>query len=195
MLKGVYILKSHLDAIVSFSGPMGFAGEKTATASSSTKRDTNQARHDERVKYTVEEGLRIDGKMNSEMLNIKVRQGHETPYGNTKAEEPNGHATDMAGTAHGVIGVTNRIIVPPSRSKNHHLRKAVWNRLRDVDVLSQHTNTLHIHAKDGVVTLSGMVETEPQKAAAGKAAESVSGIKKVINAIHVRTLPFQKEQD
>ncbi|MFZ1746729.1 MAG: BON domain-containing protein [Nitrospirales bacterium] len=195
MVKGVYILKSHLDAIVCFSGPMGFAGEKTATASSSTERVTDQTRHDESVKYTVEEGLRMDGQMNSEMLNIEMRQGHVTPYGNTRTEEPNGHATDIAGMAHGVVRVTNRIIVPPSRSKNHHLRKAVWNRLRDVDVLSQYTNTLHIHAKDGVVTLSGMVETEPQKTEAGKAAESVSGIKRVINAIHVRTLPFQVEQD
>ena len=132
----------------------------------------------------------MDGKMNSEILNIEVRQGHVTLYGNTKTEEPNGHASDMGGTAHGVVELPNRIIVPPSRSKNHHLRKAVWNKLRGVDLLSQQTNTLHIHAKDGVVTLSGMVKTEPQKAAAGKAAESVSRIKKVINAVHVRMFPF-----
>lgn len=57
------------------------------------------------------------------------------------------------------------------------------------------TDTLRIRAKDGVVTLSGMLETEPQKAAAGKAAESVSSVKKIINVIHVRTLPFRTEQD
>lgn len=57
------------------------------------------------------------------------------------------------------------------------------------------TDTSLIRAKDGVVTLSGILETEPQKAAAGEAAESLSWIKKVYNAIHVRTPPFQKEQD
>ncbi len=42
MVKGVFILKSYLDALVCFSGPMGFAGEKAATASSSTERVIDQ---------------------------------------------------------------------------------------------------------------------------------------------------------
>lgn len=193
MVKGVYILTSHVDAIMDGSRPMGFAGEKNATASSATDRIIDQTRYDERVDDTGEEGLRMDGKMDSERLTIEMRQGHVTHYEFTEMETPNGHATDIAGTAPAVVEFTNRSIVPPSRSKNHHLRKAVWNTLRGVDVLSQHMNTLHLHAKDGVVTLSGMVETEPQKATAGEAAESVSGIKKVINAIHVRMLPLQPD--
>jgi osmotically-inducible protein OsmY len=195
MVKGVYILKSHLNAIVCLSEPRVFAGEKIATLSSPTEGVINQTQHDARVKYTVEERLRMDGQMDLEMLKIELRQGQVTLYGNTETDDTNGHAADIAGMAPGIVEETNRIIAPPSRSKNHHLRKAVWNTLRGVDVLSQQTNTLHIHAKDEVVTLSGMVETETQKAEAGKAAESVSGVKKVINAIHVRTLPFQTEQE
>ncbi len=47
MVKGVYILKSHLDAIVCLSGPGGFAGEKTATVSSPAERIIDQTPHDE----------------------------------------------------------------------------------------------------------------------------------------------------
>ena len=194
MVKGVYILKSHLDAIVCFSGPMGFAGEKTAPAFSSAEEATDQMRHHEPVKHTVENHLRLDRQMHSKRVNTEAGHKHVASYGNTKTEKPNGHSPGITSSPNGVVGVTNRRIVSPSRSKNHHLQNAVWNSLRSVDVLNQHTNTLHIHAKDGVVTLSGMVETEPQKAAAGKAAKSVSGIKRVINAIHLRTLPFQVEQ-
>lgn len=195
MLKGVFILKSHLDAIVCFSGPLNITGEKTATASSSAERVIHQTRHHEPIKHTVQKHLRMDGQMHSEIVNIGVGHRHVTSYGNTKTEKPNEHSSCIASSPNRVVGVTNRSIVSPSRSKNHHLQNAVWSSLRGVDVLNQHTNTLHIHAKDGVVTLSGMVETEPQKAAAGKAAESVSGIKSVSNAIHVRTIPFQVEQD
>lgn len=53
---------------------------------------------------------------------------------------------------------------------------------------------MHIRAKDEVVPLSDILETEPQKAPTGKAAESVSGMKKVNNVIPVSTLPFRKEQ-
>ncbi|MEO6203644.1 MAG: BON domain-containing protein, partial [Nitrospirales bacterium] len=80
---------------------------------------------------------------------------------------------------------------PPTKARN--LRKALWNTLRDVEMLPK--DTLHVHAKDGVVTLSGLVETATQKAAAGKAAHSVPGVKKVINIIHVGTLTIQTEQD
>ena len=190
MVKGVYILKSHLDAIVCFSEPMGFAGENTAPAFSSTEEATDQMRHHEPIKHTVEKHLRINRQMHSKIVNTEGGHRHVASYGNTKTEKPNGDSPGITSSPNGVVGVTNRRIVSPSRSKNHHLQNAVWNSLRGVDVLTQHTNTLHIHSKDGVVTLSGMVETEPQKAAAGKAAKSVSGIKKVINAIHIRMLPL-----
>ncbi|MCA9451340.1 MAG: BON domain-containing protein [Nitrospiraceae bacterium] len=190
MVKGIYILKSHLDAIVCLSGPMDFAGEKTAPAFSSTEGAIDHTRHHEPVKQTVKKHLRMEEQLHSELVNIEACHRHVASYGNTKTEKPNGHSPGIATSFKRVVGVTDRKIVSPSRSKNHHLQNAVWNSLRGVDVLTQHTNTLHIHAKDGVVTLSGMVETKPQKAAAGKAAESVSGIKKVINAIHVRMLPL-----
>lgn len=194
MVKGVYILKSHLDAIVCLSGSVGFAGEKTATVSSPAERIIDQTPHDERGNNTVGERLRMDGRMEWGLINGKVSPEKKPLYGEVKTAKLNGFTTDIAGTSFGAgAQISNGIIVNVPPTKDRNLRKALWNTLRDVDMLQK--DTLHVRAKDGVVTLSGMVETATQKAAAGKAAKSVPGVKKVNNVIHVGTLSFQTEQD
>jgi hyperosmotically inducible periplasmic protein len=45
---------------------------------------------------------------------------------------------------------------------------------------------LDVESKDGVVTLTGTVETEAQKDKAGKLAKKVKGVKQVINNINLR---------
>ncbi len=194
MVKGVYILKSHLDAIVCLSGSVGFVGEKTATVSSPAERIIDRTPHDQRGNNTVGERLRMDGRMEWGLINGKVSPEKKPLYGEVKTAKLNGLTTDIAGTGFGGgAQISNRMFVNAPPTKNRNLRKALWNTLRDVEMLPK--DTLHVHAKDGVVTLSGLVDTATQKAAAGKAAQSVPSVKKVINAIHVGRLPVQTEQD
>lgn len=193
MVKGVYILKSHLDAIVCLSSPMGLTGEKPATVPSPAELIIDRTPHDERVNNTIGERLRINGQMDCGLINPNVLPEKEPFYGEVKSAKLNGFTTDIPGRGFGGPPIGNRLFVnvPPTKIRN--LRKALWDRLRDMEMLSKYK--LHVRANDGVVTLSGLVETATQKAAAGKAAQSVPGVKKVINAIHVGALPVQTEQD
>lgn len=194
MVKGVYILKSHLDAIVCLSDLMAFAGKKTATPSSAAERLIDQTQYDERVKSTIGVRPQMDGPIELGLFNVKVPQEKEPLYGEVKTVQLNGLTTDIVGTGFGGgAQISNRMFVNVPHTKNRNLRKAVWNTLRDVEMLPK--DTLHVHAKDGVLTLSGLVETATQKAAAGKTAQSVPGVKKVINIIHVGMLSIQTEQD
>ncbi|MEO8328012.1 MAG: hypothetical protein ABI618_19365, partial [Nitrospirota bacterium] len=152
MVKGVYILKSHLDAIVCLSKPMVFAGKKTATPSSPTERLIDQTQYDERVKSTVGEHLLMDGRMELGLINGKVPQEKVPLYGEVKTAKLNGLTTDIAGTGSGGAPISNHMIVNAPFTKARNLRKALWNTLRDVEMLPK--DTLHVHAKDGVVTLS-----------------------------------------
>lgn len=111
MVKGVYILKSHLNAIVCLSGPMIFSGEKAPSVSSPTEQVIDQTQHDERVKYTIEDRLRMDGRMDWEMLKIEVTQGRVSLYGEVKTEEQKELATLISSMVPEVVEVTNRINV------------------------------------------------------------------------------------
>lgn len=193
MVKGVYILKSHLNAIVCHSRPMRFAREKPATVSSPTERIIDQRAHDEPVNNIIGERIQTDGRMEWGLINGKVPPEKKPLYGENKTVKLNGVTTDNDDMGSGGAPRSNRMIVNAPPTKDRNLRKALWNRLRDVDMLQK--DTLHVRAKDGIVTLSGIVEKEPQRVEAGKAAESVSGVKKVINAIHVGTGSFQTDQD
>jgi len=195
MGKSACILHISLAAIFCLSVSMAFAGGQTSRMASATERSIGHAQSDEQIKYTVEEHLRTDGRMDWEVLDVEVSQGHVTLYGEVETQDQKGLATLIASMIPGVSEVINQVIVDAALSKNHRLQKAVWNALRDVDALRQQTATLRVHVKNGVGTLSGWVDTKWQKVAARKAAESVSGINKIKNTIHVGARPFQTEQE
>ena len=193
MVKGVYILRSHLDAIVSLSGSAGFPDEKPTTVSWMAEQVSDQTPHDDCVNKTVGKRLRMDGQMKSGLFTGKVPPVNELLYDEIKTTKLNGFTTDIDGTGSRGAQINNRIIVNVPPTKDRKLQKAVWKTLRNVDIPKK--DTLHVRAKDGIVTLSGVFETSTQKDAAGRAAQSVSGVKRVINTIHIRTLPVQREQD
>lgn len=182
-----------LAAIVCLSGAAALANEPASSGEPPSDQVIQQRQSDERIKYMIEQSLRTDGRIDWEILDVEVSQGLVRLYGEVSTDEQKGLATDIAGTVQGVMAIINSIIVDAPPSRDHNLQKAVWNTLRGVDVLQG--DTLRVRAKDGVVTLSGIVETAAQKDAAVKATESVPGVKKVINGIHVGSLPFQTEQD
>lgn len=148
---------------------------------------------DEQVKYKVEERLRLDGRIDWEVLDVDVQRGLVTLYGEVLTEDQKGLASLIASTVPGVEKLTNSIIVDRALSKDYRLRKAVWNSLRSVDALREQMQTLRVLVKNAVATLSGSVEQTLQKEAAVKAAQSVQGINNVANAIKVQPRPLQTE--
>jgi osmotically-inducible protein OsmY len=186
MSRGSLLLSVSLAAIVCLSG---------AAALGDKKPFVDQAQTDERVKYNVEERLRTDGRIDWEVLAVDVQRGHVTLYGEVETKDQKGLAGLIASTVPGVRELTNSIIVDKAISKDHRLQKAVWNALRGVDALREQTHTLRVRVKNAIAKLSGSVEQSLQREAAIKAAESVQGVKKVVNAITVGKAPLQTERE
>jgi osmotically-inducible protein OsmY len=155
----------------------------------------DQAQSDAQVKYKVEERLRTDGRIDWEILDVAVLRGQVTLYGEVLTEDQKGLASLIASTVPGVRELANRIIVDRALSGDYRLRKAVWSTLRGVDALREQTQTLRVLVEHAVATLSGSVEQPLQKEAAGKAAQSVQGVQKVVNAITVQPRLLQTERE
>lgn len=182
-------------AIVCLSGSAAFGGEAPSGARPLMQRIANQAQSDAQVQYRVEERLRTDGRIDWEALAVEVRKGQVTLYGEVETQDQKGMASLIASTVPGVGDLTNSIIVDTAHSPDYRLQKAVWSAVRGVDALREQSNTLRVRVKNAVATLSGTVEQSLQKEAAVKAAQSVQGVKKVVNTIKVGKAPTQTERE
>ena len=140
---------------------------------------------DETIKSKVEERLRMDDRLDWEVLEVEADHGHVTLYGEVRTPEEKGLAALIATTVPGVKGLTNSIIVEPALSLDHKLTNAIWNAFRTVPVLERN-DTLKVSVKDAVAKLRGTVEGRLQKEAAEKAAASVPGVAKVVSLIEVK---------
>jgi osmotically-inducible protein OsmY len=197
MSRALHILNVSLAGVVSvcMSGAGALASERPVSAYPIAQLIADQAQSDEQIKYTVEERLRTDGRIDWEMLDVDVQRGQVTLYGEVLTEDQRGLASLIVSTVSGVRELANRIIVDRALSGDYRLRKAVWSALRDVDALREQTQTLRVRVENTVVTLAGSVEQPLQKEAAGKVAQSVQGVQKVVNAIKVLPRLLQTERE
>jgi len=195
MSRSLRVQSVALAIMVGMSGAAAFGDEEPLSADPTIQTIADQAQSDEQVQSRVEERLRTDGRIDWEALAVEVRKGRVTLYGEVETQDQKGMASLIASTVPGVVGLTNSIIVDTAHSKDYRLQKDVWSALRDVDALRQQTSTLRIRVNNAVATLSGSVEQPMQKKAAKKAAQSVPGVAKVVNAIQVRKAPTQTERE
>jgi len=195
MSRSLRVQSVALAIVVGMSGAAAFGDEEPLSADPTIQTIADQAQSDEQVQSRVEERLRTDGRIDWEALAVEVRKGRVTLYGEVETQDQKGMASLIASTVPGVVGLTNSIIVDTAHSKDYRLQKDVWSALRDVDALRQQTSTLRIRVNNAVATLSGSVEQPMQKKAAKKAAQSVPGVAKVVNAIQVRKAPTQTERE
>jgi osmotically-inducible protein OsmY len=197
MSRDPHILNASLAAVVfvCLYDSVALASERSVSAGPIPRLIAEQTQSDEQVKYTVEERLRTDGRIDWEVLDVDVQRGQVTLYGEVLTEDQKGLASLIASTVPGVKELTNRIIVDSPISKDYRLRKAVWSTLRGVDALREQTQTLRVRVENAVATLSGSVEQPLQEEAAVKAAQSVQGVSKVVNAIKVEPRLFQTERE
>jgi osmotically-inducible protein OsmY len=96
-------------------------------------------------------------------------------------------AEQIAWGAQGVMGVTNNLSVTnPNTVPEDKLAKRVEFELYSTKAFS--LNALQIHSLDGTVTLTGSVSNRAEKLLAEKIAQSVSGVRKVVNNLSVMGL-------
>ena len=165
---------------------IGFTGATLSTDNTSIGQDDEQVQTDEAIRSSIEKRLFLDERIDWELLQVEVNQGHAILYGEVRTPQEKGLAALIASTVPGVKGLTNSIIVEPAMTKDHKLANAIWNVLRGVPVLSGN-DTLKVNVKNAVVKLEGVVERSIEKEAAEKAVASVPGVATVINLIEVHS--------
>jgi osmotically-inducible protein OsmY len=143
-----------------------------------------QRQNDETVKSKIEKRLRMDDRLNWELLDVSIEGGQVTLYGEVKTPEEKGLAALLASDVPGVEGVTNSILVETALAPDHKLAQAIWQVVRSVPALADN-DSLRISVSRGIVTLEGTVQETIEKHAAERATQSVPGVTTVINLIEV----------
>jgi len=115
---------------------IGFRGAEPSADNTSLGQDDEQLKTDEAIRSRIEKRLLLDERIDWELLQVEVNQGHAILYGEVRTPQEKGLAALIASTVPGVKGLTNSIIVEPAVTKDHKLTEAIWNVLRGVPVLS-----------------------------------------------------------
>lgn len=165
-------------------GFVGFMEPVSLARDPSSVQKNTLIQTDQGIRMEIEKRLRMDSRIDWELLQVEIVQGHATLYGEVRTAEEKGLAALITSTVPGVRGLTNSIIVEPAATLDHSLSKAIWRVLRGVPTLSGN-DTLRVDVKHGVVKLEGSVARSIQREAAEKAVQSVPGVATVINLIEV----------
>ena len=165
---------------------IGFRGAAPSADNISIGQDDEQLQTDETIRSRIENRLLLDDRIDWELLQVEVNEGHATLYGEVRTPQEKGLAAMLASMVPGVKDLTNSIIVEPAMTRDHKLAMAVWNVLQGVPTLNGN-DTLRVNVKNSVVKLEGVVEHSIQKEAAEKAIASVPGVVTVINLIEVNS--------
>lgn len=115
-------------------------------------------------------------------VKIMVEGGRITLSGNVDWQYQREAAVDGVRNLFGVIGVSNQIGITPSMP-SHTIKTDVEAALKRISAPSSRNVTVHVN--DGVVTLTGSVNSWSDRDAASDSAWSASGVSNVVNEIDV----------
>ena len=138
----------------------------------------------------IDERLIWDRRISKNDIRITVENEVANLTGVVDSFEKMEAAEELVWGLRGVINVVNKIRVDPfmKRTDEHltHLirraisLRAIWPNER-----------INVHVKDGIVELTGIVQTKEMKAFASGAAWKVSGVRDCVNAIEIAKQPPQ----
>ena len=138
------------------------------------------------IKMITEEALRKNPELKDSPITLAVKERKVSLNGTVETESQKSLAQQIAWGVQGVVGVVNNLGVTTTSTNaapEDKLAKKVEFELYSTKAFS--LNTLQIHSADGTVTLAGSVSTRAEKLLAEKIAQTVSGVRKVVNNLNV----------
>jgi osmotically-inducible protein OsmY len=148
---------------------------------------------DTEANYYVKEALRGDDRVDAAEVTATTKDGIVTLTGSVANLAAKKYAVDEAKKINGVLGVIDEITVSPSYQLDSDIGDAVRRRiLNSPTVVSQN---LHVTTKDGVVTLSGTVDSYAERYQAELLASEVHGVKEVKNSIFTKWESSRSDQE
>ncbi|MEK6320520.1 MAG: BON domain-containing protein [Acidobacteriota bacterium] len=148
------------------------------------------------IRVAILEALARSRELGGKSIDVKVENRTVTLSGSVETPTQRNGAEQIARAVDGVAGVTNNLAVtnpqaatepptagsPPADSTTD-LAKRIQFELYQTDAFN--TRTIQVKAEDGAVTLSGGVRSRAEQLLAERVAQSVSGVKKVVNELKV----------
>ena len=136
------------------------------------------------IKMIIEDTLHKNPELKYKPIELVVRERKVSLNGVVETESQKNVAQQIAWGAEGVVAVTNNLsVTTPGATPEDKLAKRVEFELYSTKAFS--LNTVQIHSLDGTVTLAGSVSTRAEKLLAEKIAQTVSGVRKVVNNLSV----------
>lgn len=146
------------------------------------------------IRVAILEALARSRELGGKNIDVKVENRTVTLSGSVETPTQRSGAEQIAGAVDGVAGVTNNLVVtnpqaatePPAASSlpaesTTDLAKRVQFELYQTDAFN--TRAIQIKAEEGTVTLSGSVRSRAEQLLAERVAQSVPGVRKVINEL------------
>jgi hyperosmotically inducible protein len=150
------------------------------------------------IRVAILEALAHSRELGGKNIDVKVENRTVTLTGTVETPTQRNGAEQTARAVDGVAGVTNEIAVTnpqavtepptpnlPSPDTTTDLAKRIQFELFQSEAFN--TRTIQIKAEAGTVSLSGSVRSRAEQLLAERIAQSVSGVKKVVNELKVTT--------
>jgi osmotically-inducible protein OsmY len=164
-----------LEAVHQISGVLDVADEIQVRAS--------RGKADQEIAQAVRGALIWDVYVPDEKIRSTVSGGWVTLEGKVDRWQEREDAGRCVERLSGVLGVTNKIEVTPARIDASKIRSSIESALTRRAAREAHHINLSVH--DGVVTLTGKVDSWAEKNAVAQLASSSPGVKSVTNNLRV----------
>jgi osmotically-inducible protein OsmY len=164
-----------LEAVHQISGVLDVADEIQVRAI--------RARTDQEVAHAVRSALIWDVYVPDEQIRSTVSGGWVTLEGKVERWQQREDAGRCVERLSGVLGVTNKIEVAPPRVDASKIRSSIEGAL--TRRAEREARRIGVTVVDGIVTLTGKVDSWAEKTAVGRLASYSPGVKSVANKITV----------
>ncbi len=160
---------------------MAVIGAVLQERSASAARAAEQVLQDREITLAIENALLNDVSVPTHLLDVQTKDGIATLSGSVDNLLAKERAAAVAQTIKGVRAVVNKVAVVPAARTDKQIRSDVMTALTRDPVTAAYEIDLMV--KDGVVTLSGTVQSWHAKQLAAQIVKSVRGVKDVENDI------------
>ncbi len=175
--------------LVAAIAAMGLIGA-VVHAAEETKRTFGEYTDDTMLLGKVKSALGSDKTTEAGEINVEVNKGIVQLNGFVDTDKEKAQAETVAKGVKGVKSVENNLIVKTEGSSTGQSidDSGITSKVNTALVESKDTKAgdIKVQTHNGVVQLSGFVDNQAQKDAAGKVAQTVKGVKSVKNDLHVK---------
>lgn len=152
------------------------------------ERTTNQMAEDANLSTAVKNRLADDSLGTAYRIDVDVVEGHVTLSGVVKSTEEANRAVRLAKTVQGVKGVRNNLQVGDRSFSDAMSDSWVSSKVKSALVAEPGVRSLNIDVDVylGVVTLTGLVNSQTERTKALAVARRIEGVKRVVDNLKVR---------